>query len=177
MRRRPRCHRCHVSEVGSSTGRCASIDCGWDAALGADSMCVMQRTEMRARSAPLDTLANSWAALETRAPSRAGTVSRAGSRASRQPSRAAASRGSRGMPQSGRCGILRDERTDEIQRLQNEIRSIKTACVHCQLPSYKFTPCANSLCTRARPMQCDRRFRRRIFRGCSCCTVGPTGFL
>ena len=131
MRRRLRCHRCHVSEGASSTARCASLDCSSDAALGADGMRAMQRTGMRARSAPLDTLANSWAALETRAPSRAGTVSRAGSRASRQGPRAAASRGSHGMPQSGRSGPHRDERTNEIQRLQNEIRSIKTACVHC----------------------------------------------
>eukprot|EP01043_Picozoa_sp_COSAG02_P019465 COSAG02_NODE_939_length_15774_cov_4.701180_5_plen_124_part_00 len=121
-----------MSEGGSSTARCASTDmCGSYAGLGADGTCAMQRTEMRARSAPLDTLANSWSALETHAPSRAGAVSRAGSRASRQGSRTAASRGSHGMPQSGRSGGHRDARTDEIQRLQNEIRSIKTACVHC----------------------------------------------
>lgn len=90
---------------------------------------------MRARSAPLDTLANSWSALETRGHSRGSTVSRAGSRVSRQGLRAAASRGSHGVPQSLMGEAHRDARADEIQRLQNEIRGIKTACVHCQPPS------------------------------------------
>lgn len=90
---------------------------------------MVQRTELRARSAPLDTLATSWSAMESRAPSRAGTVSRAGSRASRKELRAAARRSSHGMmPQSGTAHG--DSRTDEIQRLQSAIRDIKSACVH-----------------------------------------------
>jgi hypothetical protein len=81
---------------------------------------------MRARSAPLDTLANSWSALESRAPSRAGAVSRGGSLPSRHGSRRAASRGStegRHAHTDGRG----DVRTAEIQRLQGAIRDIKTA--------------------------------------------------
>ena len=85
-----------------------------------------QRTEMRARSAPMDSLASSWSDLQLSSPSRGPSrASRTGSLASRQGSRGAASRAGRGRTADGPRGG--DVRKSEIQRLQSQIRDIKTA--------------------------------------------------
>lgn len=88
-----------------------------------------QATEMRARSAPLDSLASSWSDLQlsspSRGPSRAGLASRAGTLASRQGSRQVSWASARGGTADGSRGgnVLQGE----IQRLQSQIRDIKTA--------------------------------------------------